>query len=132
VFSSKRQQTKACETFHDAIITRRCRFDGKSNNTSENVRKGLMETCDWTTFREKFFSNSEAPASESLGRALAGRTQSRNASRKRSSSSLRMVPPPAKRSCSSFRSRDSQTPTHNRCRYHCESHDATPCITVNP
>ncbi|KAL8764940.1 MAG: hypothetical protein Q9209_007804 [Squamulea sp. 1 TL-2023] len=90
--------------------------DGKNDDTSENVRKGLMKKCGRTTFREKSVIDSEAPASESLGQALAGRTQSRSASRKRSSNSTRMAPPPAKRSCSSPRSRNLGTPTHNRVR----------------
>ena len=93
--------------------------DGKNDDTSENVRKGLMKKCGRTTFREKSFIDSEAPASESLGR-----TQSRSASRKRSSSSTRMAPPPAKRSCSSLRARNSGTPTHNRVRRRVITRDA--------
>lgn len=88
--------------------------DGKNDDTSENVRNGLMRKCGRTTFREKSFIDSEAPASESLGRALAGRTQSRSGSRKRSSSSTRMAPPAAKRSCSSLRSTNPKKSLHNR------------------
>ena len=102
--------------------------DGKNDDTTENVRKGLMKKCGRTTFREKSIIDSEAPASESLGRALAGRTQSRSASRKRSSSSTRMAPPPAKRSCSSLRSRNPGTPDHNRIRRRVITRDAGKAI----
>ena len=88
--------------------------DGKNDDTSENVRKGLMKKCGRTTFREKSFIDFEAPASQSSGRALARRTQSRSGSRKRSSSSTRMAPPPAKRSCSSLRPVNPKKTFHNR------------------
>ena len=104
---------------HETVLV-----DGKNDDVSENVRKGLMKKCGRTTFREKSFIDSEAPASESLGRALAGRNQSRSASRKRSSSSTRMAPPPAKRSCSSLRARNSGTPTYNRIRRRVITRDA--------
>ncbi len=88
--------------------------DGKNDDTSENMRKGLMKKCGRTTFREKSFIDSEAPASESSGRALARRTQSRSGSRKRSLSSTRVALPSAKRSCSSLRLINPKKSFHNR------------------
>ena len=97
---------------------------GKNDDTIENVRRGLMKTCGRTTFRQRSFVESEVPTSESLGRAVAGRTQSPSLSRKRSSSLAQMTPPPNKRSCSSRRSRDPATPTHNRNRRRVITRDA--------
>jgi len=90
---------------------------GKNDDTIENVRRGLMKTCGRTTFRQKSFNKPEAPASESLAKGVAGRTQSQSLSRKRSSSSAQMAPRSGdKRSCSSFELPDSRLPIHNRVR----------------
>jgi len=43
----------------------------------------LIKRCGRTIFRKKFFIDFEVPASESLGRALASRNQSRSILRKR-------------------------------------------------
>jgi hypothetical protein len=51
---------------------------GKNDDTIENVRRGLMKTCGRTTFRQKSFNKPEAPASESLAKGVAGRTQSQS------------------------------------------------------
>ena len=94
--------------------------DGKTDDTIGNVRRGLIKACGRTKFREKSFIDFEAPATESLAKGVVGRTQSqsqsrsRNNSRKRSSSLAQMAPPSAKRSCSSFESRNLGSPTHNR------------------
>jgi len=90
---------------------------GKNDDTIENVRRGLMKTCGRTTFRQKSFNKPEAPASESLGKGVAGRTQSESRSRKRSSSSAQMAPRSGiKRFCSSFELRNSPLQIHNRVR----------------
>jgi len=90
---------------------------GKNDDTIENVRRGLMKTCGRTTFRQKSFNKPEAPASESLGKVVAGRTQSQSLSRKRSSSSAQMTPRSGiKRSRSSFELRNSPLQIHNRVR----------------
>lgn len=91
--------------------------DGKNDDTIENVRRGLMKTCGRTRFKQRLLYEPEvsASASESPGKAVAGRTQSPNLSRKRSSSTAQMTPPARiKRSCSSFESRISGSPIHNR------------------
>jgi len=64
-------------------------IDEKNDDTSKNVRQGLMKKCGRTAFKEKCFINSEAPVPESSRQALAHQTQSRSTSRKRSSSSTR-------------------------------------------
>lgn len=87
--------------------------NGKSDNTLGNVRRGLMNTSGRTTFRQRSLIELETPTSEPLGKVVAGRAQSRILSRKRSTSA-HMAPPPAKRFCSSLRSRSSGTLTHNR------------------
>ncbi|MCJ1473154.1 hypothetical protein MMC13_001805 [Lambiella insularis] len=88
---------------------------GKNDDTIENVRRGLMKACGRTTFRQKSSNKPEAPTSESLGKSVAGQTQSQSRSRKRSSSSAQMAPPASnKRSCSSLQSRNSERPIHNR------------------
>jgi len=87
---------------------------GENDDTIKNVRRGFMKACGRTTFRQRSFIGAESSASEAWGRAVAGQAQSRSLSRKRSSSSAQMAPPPNKRSCSSRRSRDPVTPTHNR------------------
>ncbi len=97
---------------------------GKNDDTINNVRRGFMKTCGRTTFRQKSFIGAESSVSEALGRAVAGQAQSRSLSRKRSSSSAQMAPPPDKRSCSSRRSRDPVTPTHNRIRRRVITRDA--------
>ena len=90
--------------------------DGKNDDTIENVRRGLMKTCGRTRFKQRLYEPEvSASASESPGKAVAGRTQSPNLSRKRSSSTAQMTPPARiKRSCSSFESRNSGSPIHNR------------------
>lgn len=91
--------------------------DGKNDDTIENVRRGLMKTCGRTRFKQRLLYEPEvsASASESPGKAVAGRTQSPNLSRKRSSSTAQITPPARiKRSCSSFESRNSGSPIHNR------------------
>ncbi|KAK3175351.1 hypothetical protein OEA41_002598 [Lepraria neglecta] len=91
--------------------------EGENDDTVENVRRGLMGTCGRTRFKQRLLyePESSASASESPGKAVAGRTQSPSLSRKRSSSSAQMAPPASiKRSCSSLGSRNAETPIHNR------------------
>ena len=90
---------------------------GKNDDTIENVRRGLMKTYDRTSFRQKSFNKPEAPASESLGKGVAERSQSQGLSRKRSSNSAQIAPrSDIKRFYSSFELRKSQLPSHKRVR----------------
>ena len=76
-----------------------------------------MKTCGRTRFKQRLLYEPEvsASASESPGKAVAGRTQSLKLSRKRSSSTAQITPSARiKRSCSSFKSRNSGSPIHNR------------------
>lgn len=93
-------------------------IDGKDDDTCQSVRKGFIKKCHRIEFRQKYFTESGLSASKSLERAVADRAQSSSRSGKRSSSSTQMKPPPATRSCSSIRSRDSETPSHNRIHRH--------------
>jgi len=61
--------------------------DEKNDDIIENVRRGLMKTCDRTTFRQKFIIGSKLRSFESLGRAMIGRASSGRLLRKRLSSS---------------------------------------------
>jgi len=96
-------------SYHETV-----QVDEKNDDTSENVRQGLMKKCGRTAFKEKFFIDSGAPAPESSGQALAHQTQSRSSSRRRSLSSTREASPPAKRFCSSLRSINPKKSFHNR------------------
>lgn len=90
---------------------------GKHDDTIENVRKGLMKTWGRTRFKQRPLYEPEVSASapETLGKAVAGRTQSRSLPRKRSSTTAQMTPPASsKRSCSSFESWNSGSTIHNR------------------
>ena len=89
--------------------------DGKDDDTIENVRRGSMKTFVRTRFRQRPSNESDASASESPGKATAGRSQGPGLSRKRSSSTAQMAPRASfKRSCSSFESWNSGSPIHNR------------------
>ncbi|KAI9715652.1 MAG: hypothetical protein M1812_005804 [Candelaria pacifica] len=95
--------------------------DGKNDDIVENVRRALMKTCGRTRFKQRPFNEPDASASEPLGKSVAGRSRSQSQShnpslsRKRSSSTAQIAPPASfKRSCSSFESRHSGSPTHNR------------------
>ena len=91
--------------------------DGKNDDTIVNVRRGSMKTFVRTRFRQRPSNESDvsASASESPGKAMAGRSHGRSLSRKRSSSTALMAPPASvKRSCSSFESWNSGSPIHNR------------------
>lgn len=93
--------------------------DGKNDDTIENVRRGLMKTCSRTRFKQRSFNEPDASVSEPPGKSVAGRSQSQSQShslsRKRSSSAAQIAPPASlKRSCSSFESRNSGSPVHNR------------------
>ena len=89
---------------------------GKDDNTIENVRRGLMKICSRTSFKQRSFNEPDTSASEPLGKSVAGRSRSQSQSpRKRSSSTAQMALPASfKRSCSSFESRNSGSPVHNR------------------
>lgn len=91
-------------------------IDGKNDDISENVRRGLMKSCGRTLFTQKPFNEPELLSSGPLGKGVASPAQSRNVSRKRSTSSAQMALPLTKRPRSSLRSRDSGTPTNNRIR----------------
>lgn len=71
--------------------------DGKNDDISENVRRG-MKICGRTLFKQELFIEPKSPFLESLGKAVAGPAQSRSLSRKRSSSSAQMALPARKRS----------------------------------
>ena len=88
--------------------------DEKNDDTTGNVRRGLMKACGRTTFRQKSSNKPEAPISESLEKTIPSRSQSRSNSRKRSSDSTPMAPPLTKRSCSSLRSINPKKSFHNR------------------
>lgn len=91
--------------------------DGKNDDTIVNVRRGLMKTCGRTRFKQRLLYEAESSvsASESPGKAIAGRGQSPSLSRKRSSSTAQMAPPAsAKISCSSFELWGSGSPIYNR------------------
>ncbi|KAL2056600.1 hypothetical protein ABVK25_002994 [Lepraria finkii] len=62
--------------------------EGENDDTIQNVRRGLMETCGRTRFKQRLLyePESSASASESPGKAVAGRTQSPSRPGKRSSS----------------------------------------------
>ena len=91
--------------------------DGKNDDTIDNVRRGSMKSFVRTRFRQRPLNESDASASasESPGKAIAGRSQSPSLSRKRSSSTAQMASPASfKRSCSSFESSNPGSPIHNR------------------
>lgn len=96
-------------------------IDGKDDDIFENVRRGLMQSCGRTLFRQKPFIEPELPSLESLRKIPA---QSRNLSRKRMTSSAPTELRATKRPRSSFGSRDSRTLTHNGVRRRVITRDA--------
>ena len=91
------------------------RVGGEIDDTLGNVRRGLMKACGRTTFRQRSFKTPGASASESQGPAVAGQMQPPSLLRKRSSSSAQLeLQSSAKRSRSSFQSREPEKPLHNR------------------
>ena len=89
---------------------------GKIDDTLGNVRRGLMEECGRTTFRQKAFKEPDAPASNYQGTAVTGQMQSPRFLRKRSLSSAQLEPQSStKRSrTTSFEPRKQEKPLHNR------------------
>lgn len=91
------------------------RVDGEIDDTLGSVRRGLIEGCGRTSFRQKAFKRPEAFASESQGTAVTGQIQQPPLSRKRSSSPAQLEPrSPTKRPRSSVLLRDPGKPLHNR------------------
>jgi len=52
----------------------------KNDDTIKNVQRGLMKTCNQTTFRQKSFNKPEASASKSLKKGVTEQTQSKSLS----------------------------------------------------
>ena len=89
--------------------------DGKNDDTTENVRRGLMKIYGRTSFKRRPFNEPDVSASEPIGKSVVGRSRSPSHSPRKRSSSSQMAPPASfKRSCSSFESQNSGSPVHNR------------------
>ncbi|KAL8643441.1 MAG: hypothetical protein Q9210_007661, partial [Variospora velana] len=83
--------------------------DGKNDDTMKNVRRGMLKEGGRRNFIQKSSNEPNASASEPRQGSVAGRSQTHNSTRKRSSDTSRMAPP--KKSCSGF---PSGLPIHNR------------------
>ncbi|KAL8903406.1 MAG: hypothetical protein Q9207_003952 [Kuettlingeria erythrocarpa] len=95
------------------------------DDTLGNVRRGLMEECGGTTFRQKASREPDAPASNSQGTAVTGQMQPPPLLRKRSSSSAQLESQSStKRSRTSFQLREPEKTLHNRVHRRIVTRDA--------
>ncbi|KAL9028237.1 MAG: hypothetical protein Q9196_003371 [Gyalolechia fulgens] len=99
--------------------------DGEIDDTLGSIRRGLMEGCGRTSFRQKASKTPEVFASESQETAVAGQIQLPLLLRKRSSSSAQLESQSSnRRPRSSFLTRDPAKPLHNRIHRRIVTRDA--------
>ena len=91
------------------------RVDGEIDDTLGNIRRGMMEACGRTSFRQNPPKKTGPTASDSQGTAVTRQMPPPPLLRKRSSSSAQLEPQSStKRSRSSFQSQEPEKPLHNR------------------
>ncbi|KAL2050313.1 hypothetical protein ABVK25_009421 [Lepraria finkii] len=91
------------------------RVHGEIDDTLGNIRRGMMEACGRTSFRQNAPKKPGPTASDSQGAAVTGQMQPPPLLRKRSSSSAQLeLQSSAKRSRSNFQSQEPEKPLHNR------------------
>ena len=91
------------------------RVHGEIDDTLGNIRRGMMEACGRTSFRQNAPKEPGPTASDSQGAAVTGQMQPPPLLQKRSSSSAQLeLQSSAKRSRSNFQSQEPEKPLHNR------------------